>query len=131
MTTLNISLADVLAGLADDEIKKQTRTGSLPEAQICTLREVKDRYVAGNAFKVGDIITPRKGGAYNGRGVPHMVIEVAETPLRNINGSTGSSDFGSRLDIRVVRVDGEHIVPFWMESFQLEPWMPQAKSGVN
>jgi len=130
MPVSEFNLSDILGALADKEIKK-VRNKALPEAQICTLREVKDRYLAGNSFKVGDIITPRKGGAYNGRGVPHMVIEVAQTPLRNLNGSTASSDFGSRLDIRVIRVDGEHVVPFWMESFQLEQWNPQTQGGVN
>lgn len=130
MPGMEFNLSDILGALADKEIKK-VRNKTLPEAQICTLREVKDRYIAGNPFKVGDIITPRKGGAYSGRGVPHMVIEVAETPIRNTNCPSSEMDFGSRLDIRVIRMAGEHVVPFWMESFQLEQWNPQTQGGVN
>lgn len=131
MTTPNVSLADILTEIANADKKRKALSLPIPAAQIATLNEVKDRYVAGNPYRVGDIVTPRKSSSYNGRGTPHMIIEVSETPIRNIEGSVSSSAFGSRLDVRVIRVDDEHVVPFWMESFQLELWEAPKNVTIN
>lgn len=100
----------------------------LPEAQIATLREAAMRYTAPCPFRVGDLVTPRKGYRYHDAGLPHIVLEVSDDPIRTWPADEpNSSGFGPRLDVRVANFasDGT-VVAFWQESWCLERFDPQA-----
>lgn len=99
----------------------------LPEAQVATLLEVAARYAAPVPFKVGDLVTPRKGYNIRDAGDPHIVLEVPKFPIRNFAmgddpSAFGSAFFGARLDIRVGTFDRGHVAAYWGESFRYEPY---------
>lgn len=107
MKDFTIPLADLLAK-AKVHAAAATRR-PLPEAQVMTLNEVFAAYSKPCPFKPGDIVTPRKTSRYSDVGMPHVVLEVAETPIRNFVATEDLSDitssaFGARLDIRVALV---------------------------
>lgn len=97
----------------------------LPEAAIETLKEVAARYVADCPFKVGDIVTPRRGFSVRGAGRPNVVLEVIGAPIRNFvtfePDHTGLNSFGRKIDMRVVEADG-NIRAFWVESWAFEAY---------
>lgn len=123
--TIAISLSELLKAGAEKAAEKPSLP--IPEVQIATLREAFARYEAGCPFKPGDLVTPRKGFGYTDDGVPHIVLEVVAEPIRVYDISslvrTCSTDFGERLDIRVIshRNDGD-VAAFWQESWRLEPY---------
>lgn len=99
----------------------------LPSAQVEELMAYAEEYRAGCAFKHGDIVTPKKNSGVKGTGLPHVVLEVLEEPVRlwghDEPSQTGSALFGRRVDIRVVcYVDNDHVAAFWSESYQYEYW---------
>lgn len=116
-----ISMGEMMVG------GKKTKDGVslLPEGQIEELQRYAEEYRAGCAFKPGDIVTPKKSGGINGAGLPHVVLEVLEEPVRlwtcEEPSQSGSGLFGRRLDMRVVcYVDNDHVASFWSESYQYE-----------
>lgn len=128
---IEISLADLLA--ASKAAGETNAALPLPEVQIATLRETFARYSAPCPFKPGDLVTPRKGCGYKDAGVPHIVLEVAENPIRVFDINTAvrscSTDFGERLDIRVVsHCKSGDLVAFWQESWRLEPYVEERAS---
>ena len=99
----------------------------IPEAQVATLTEAFRRYDEPCPFVAGDIVTPRVGVGYSDTNVPHVVLEVADVPLRTFTPNEGTSiyasSFGSRLDVRIaVFTQSGDIVKFWQESWRLKPW---------
>lgn len=105
----------------------------IPEAQIETIRELAQVYES-HSFKKGDLVTPRKASILRGAGDPFIVIEVAENPEVNFQtpvDSTGSPDFGAKFNIRVLGYseDGEHVLAWWNEAFNYEPWFPKTKAA--
>lgn len=103
----------------------------LPEAQIATLKEACERYAAPCPFKVGDIVTPRKGYSTRGVGVPHVVLEVLAEPLQLMKADPrvmSMNCFGRRIDMRVLchgETDGE-LAAYWVESWEYEPYVEGA-----
>lgn len=118
---------DLMEALLGGRKKQEPASLPLPEAQIETLQEVYNIYIQPCRFKPGDLVTPRPGGMLNGAGIPHIVLEVADPPIRNFpedSDNQGSSAYGTRLDVRVFGhhpVHG-HACAWWQESWQLAPY---------
>lgn len=117
----------------DDDDAGEGSPQPIVEAQIETLREVCQTYHAGNTYKVGDLITPRRGYGTKGAGIPHVVIEVFDPPIRvhqvqNSLDST-SNGFGRRMDLRVATMSNGRrsglvaVCCFHVESFEYEPFV--------
>lgn len=96
----------------------------LPEAAIMRLKEAADRYIAGNPFKVGDIVTPRPGMNVAGAGKPHVVIAVRADPQPVWDGEPGSNAHGMCFDIRVASISGrpDRVMAHWCESWSFQPF---------
>lgn len=96
------------------------------------LDEFAERYrkmvEEGCPFKRGDEVTPRKNGTLKGRGQRHIVLEVREKPKPNFlaGDEVGSVTFGRRCDIRVCCMHDGHVVTYWCESVEYEPWKPKS-----
>lgn len=110
--------------------KKQTAPSNPPlrEAVIETLREYARTYKV-NPWKVGDLVTPRKGLHLRDAGTLHVVLEVLpphEVHPHFQGNETSSAGYGRRLDVRVLAFSGAgnewSFIPFWMESWQLEAY---------
>lgn len=119
-----LTLAELMRATQGEAEEKEAGR-PLPEAQVATLIEEFERYAAACPFKPGDIITPRATSSYRDRGVPHIVLEVAETPIRVFDagddlGDIHSTAFGQRLDIRVGVLSEGYLVTFWQESWRHE-----------
>lgn len=121
MRPIAMSGADILRAMADTADRPSR---PIPEAQVMTLREAFDAYSAPCPFKPGDIVTPRATSTYADIGVPHIVLEVLENPLRNFEPtkeiSVYSNSFGQRLDMRVGVMSGGYVATYWQESYQHE-----------
>jgi len=95
----------------------------LPEAAIMRLREAASAYAVGCPFKVGDIVTLRKGYNIKGDGDPAIVVEVASVPHRTFDDQDpGAQLFGMRLDMRTVCIRGDRVCAHWQESWHFEPY---------
>ena len=93
----------------------------LPEAVIETLREHPANYTAPCPFKVGDLVTPRKGVNICDAGTPQIVVELMTDPKPVFLG--GDSDDGEVLTMRVMKFTGHgNYVCYWVEHWQYEPW---------
>lgn len=123
-----MGLEEMFAAMAaeadgDDDAPKSR---PLPEAQVATLREACAAYVAGNVYKIGDLVTPRKWSNNHGAGEPHIVVEIGDgTPHFAASDSheTGSASYGRHRDLRILCYGNhESIVAFWAEAYQLEPY---------
>ncbi|WP_051949290.1 hypothetical protein [Methylosinus sp. PW1] len=110
---------------------KSTSPSILPEAAIARLREAGERYAVGNLFRIGDIVTPRKDSDVKGAGDPHVVIETKDSSKAEFAfvGAPGSNTFGQRLDLRVLHISNDRIVPHWVESWQFEWWTEQTAAA--
>lgn len=113
--------SDFLAAIMRDD----ERDGStiLPEAQVMTLKEIAARY-SERPFSVGDLVTPRTGYNLKGAGAPHIVVEVLPSGefLSPPNASGGSPSFGARYSMRIVCLDSNEYVAFWVEPWTFEPY---------
>lgn len=99
----------------------------MPEAAIHRMTEWKERYLRGAAqFKVGDVVQPMRDSNIKGHGRPHMVIDVLEKPYFNFTGNADGCHFGQRIDMRVLVIIKDKAIPFWVESWQYEPWKESA-----
>jgi hypothetical protein len=130
-TDFESALRRAVLAAADDDDPVATETHPLPEAAIATLKEVCERYVAGCPFRVGDVVTPRRGYAVAAEGRPHVVVEIADPPIRNFSdgsGSYGSNSYGVRIDIRVAHIHRGRLIMHWAESWQFEPYPPAGGS---
>lgn len=135
------ALANVVG--ADRKPKRQPPSSKPPmrEAVISTLKELANAY--GNCqFKVGDLVTPREGLNLRDAGGLHVVVYVAgpdearhhfTTTGKDV--STHSLEYGRYLDVRVLSFchgGGEWCyIPFWMESWQLQPYDPDKDPLYN
>lgn len=134
MEVTAINIGDLLRNL-NEKKGQEKKPRPLDEAQIMELQALFSRYTEPCPFKPGDLVTPRANANYTDRGVPHIVIEVADQPIRNFTTEDvhdiASHAFGCRLDVRVaVIADGERTVAFWQESWQLEAWPPKSAAGA-
>lgn len=97
----------------------------IPEAAIETIAEMGKAY-GQRQWKVGDWVTPRKGGPYVNKGYPCLVVEVSYEKPHTFEGA-GPSDpeFQSRYDIRfmtIARAGGVRC--WWAESWEFEAYVP-------
>lgn len=104
-----------------------------PEAQIAEMREQAKDYadtLIDCRFKVGDLITPKSIMSIKGCGAPHIVVEVRKAePYFSPRFGDGSSGQGNRNDVRVLcYISNDNMVPFWVESWQYEPYVGELKS---
>lgn len=119
---------DALAEMMGLEAEAEAPPAPLPEAAVASLRETCDRYVRGNPFKVGDLVTARKGFNVKGGGDPHIVVELVgdamAPPPRFVGDESahGKSFYGARLDIRVAHISRGQMIMHWAESWQYEPY---------
>ena len=107
------------------EREEETLSETQLEARIQDLKDISSRYQKGCPFKVGDLITPRKGYNKVGHGKPEVVLEVRSEPIFNTQitddmRDVGTTFFGSRLDMRVAAVQEGTFCAFWVESWQYE-----------
>lgn len=115
-----MGLAELLAEMRDD---REDRDGREPAMAAEALVEFQNSYAAflvGCPFKVGDLITPRRGTVVKGAGKPHVVLEVREKPEPNFAGEDGTVGFGSRNDVRVASFHGNTIARHWVESVDFD-----------
>lgn len=132
MQGIAINLGDLMRdAMGKQEKGRGQKSRPIDEAQVMELEALYARYIAPCPFKPGDLVTPRQNSNYTDNGVPHIVLEVAEIPLRNFTTKephdVSSHAFGCRLDVRVGLIaDGERMIAFWQESWQLEAWAPKA-----
>jgi uncharacterized protein YodC (DUF2158 family) len=82
-------------------------------------------------FKVGDLVTPRKGVNIINEGEPHIVLEIdlAAEAVWGEPSQLGHPAWGARPNIRVMGLsnDGSYIC-WWVEAFEFEPWLTQTTS---
>lgn len=129
-----MDLAEMLARVAAlDEGDTSTRPSRPSEtqlvAQVMDLQAIAAAYAIGCPFVFGNIITPRSNCNIRGHGRPHVVVEVLSEPMCDMisadgPASTTSNAFGRRIDCRVICFNetGDHMAPFWVESWQYEPY---------
>lgn len=93
------------------------------------LREEGEFYTRANPFVIGDLVTPRKNSSTSGAGETHLVIVVLDHLDLDITftGEFGSSSFGKRLDMRVLRWGNGRYHAFWVESAEFERWTTPAR----
>lgn len=119
---------EALAEMMGIEAEDEAPPAPLPEAAVASLRETCDRYVKGNPFKVGDLVTARKGFNLGFAGDPHIVVELVgdamAPPPRFVGDESahGKSSYGARLDMRVAHISRGALVMHWSESWQYEPY---------
>ncbi len=117
--------AKIAQHMADETSETST---IIPEAAIATLRELAAIYTAPCAFKVGDIVTPRRASGMRGIGQPHIVIEVFPEPIRALDADLIGADdithrnFAAKIDMRVLTIHRGEIVAWASESFFYEPY---------
>lgn len=124
-----MNMLDMLREMGGAEFEdREERAPSSPPDVLCkTLREVADRYAAGCQFKVGDLVTPRKGYNIKDEGRPHIVVDVRHNAVADLTvppdtGEIGNVTFGSRMDIRTAHEARGTMVMHWNESWQFEPY---------
>lgn len=132
MRTVELNLADLFRGGSAGGAP-HSKARPIAEAQIEIMREAFEHYGKPCRFKPGDIVTPAPSSGYSDRGVPHLVLEVFDTPIRYFepNDRTGiyGTEFGAYIDIRVlVLTEDGRTAPFCQESWQLIPYDPAAKA---
>lgn len=132
MQGIAINLGDLMRdAMGKQEKERGQKSRPIDEAQVMELEALYARYIAPCPFKPGDLVTPRPNSNYTDNGIPHIVLEVAEQPIRLFHANDphdiSAHSFGPRLDVRVAIIaDGERMVAFWQESWQLEAWAPKA-----
>lgn len=122
------SLADFLLD-AMKEGQTDAKPAILPEAAIMRLREFAENY-GKNPFKVGDLVTPRKGTKVRGAGYVHLVVDVGPNEPQFISGaSSGTVSFGNFANIRVAVIDDSNISTYWCEAHEFEPYTGAAAAS--
>lgn len=115
-------LAELLNGARR---KQPPKPFPMHSVAITTLREWQAGY--DQAWKVGDIVTPRKGSKMKGVGQPHIVVEVKARAmgLPTADGEPSSPNFGALLDTRIMGFTPHgNVMCWWMESWELERYDP-------
>lgn len=84
-----------------------------------TLKEVYQRFAAGNPFEPGDLVTPRVGYGNRGEGRPHIVLSCFEPENFETEG-IGMPAFA--FDMRVLGEMRGEITPWKAESYTYEPY---------
>jgi hypothetical protein len=130
----DVMLEDIMRRIKERE-KTPERPPILPEAAVARLRELAANHaeqMRGSRFDVGDLVTPIAGCGLYGAGQPYLVIEThpAAAPCF-VQGDIGTSNYGMRLDMRVLRLQSDKIGAFWVESFGFERWSLAADASAK
>lgn len=111
------------------------RNVPLPEAQIMTLKELYGAYRTAESYQPGDIVKRRStiGGPHQAR--PCIVLEINRHAEPNFTSHSetdaGSNLFGQRHDIRLMMLLDGRACPFWVESYEVEPWTDDDNKGTS
>jgi hypothetical protein len=94
------------------------------QAQAMELAMAGKRYLDGNPFRPGDMVTPRPGFAVKGEGHPHIVLDVlTNVEPRWTDVEDSSTRQGQMLDMRVACfVRNDVMTTFWVEAWQYEAY---------
>lgn len=115
------SLADFLLDAMKDR-QAAEKSAILPEAAIMRLREFAENY-GKKPFKVGDLVTPRKGTKISGAGNVCIVVDLGSDEPQFVGGATpGDAAFGNIANIRVAKFSGGNVVAYWCEAHEFEPY---------
>lgn len=122
-----MDLHDLLSALGENAAEQRNEKPKiLPEAAVARLREAATHYaeaLEGPRFSIGDLVTSKADMNIRDSGYPAIVVDVIPGAPR-FHGDPGSIGEGRRLDMRILRVNDDMIVPFWCESWQYERWNP-------
>lgn len=93
-------LSDLLQHLSKDTSPSITHDGMIER-----LQDYASRFGKSCAFKVGDIVTARRGGLHldNFIGQPFIVLDVFPATITVQNGEAGTPEFMRRVDMRVAQ----------------------------
>jgi hypothetical protein len=125
-------LSQLLRGIRVEGVpqKPNEKPAPAPEAAIETLREICGVYRSGNPFRPGNLVTPRPYSHIGYSGRPHIVLETRDAEpffeLADDQSDVFSPAFGMKFDIRIAYFDGEQVLTYWVESWQLEAYKPQS-----
>lgn len=96
---------------------------SIPlDRQIAALQQMSERAGAPCPFKRGDLVTVRPGMDVKGAGKPHVVIEVLDTPVIDLDSEPGSNRFLGRYTMRVAHYCGETMTQHAVDHTAFEAW---------
>ena len=110
-------LLQMLSDSSDDE---ENEPVTPPDVLAHTLQELCARYVAGNPFKRGDLVTPRPGYGVKGERRPHIVLDVFESTRKIPDDYRGNMAMWP--DMRVACENRGDIVAFLGESLAYQPY---------
>lgn len=128
---MNSLFEAIMAGGGHEENQAEPKIKMDLDAALETLTEFKDNYANRvGRFKVGDVITPRKGTAYRSSGNPHMICEVMDPPLRFMGPDPSSHKFGMDYDLRVLTIYDDIVTCFTVESWAFVPWSKELMPNV-
>lgn len=105
-------------------VEDRPRLTILPEAAVARLREAFVIFSEPCRFSPGDMVTPRPDSGAHGAGDPMIVLEIKSQPMVLWDqGDYGTSDFGAKIDMRVLSLTplnagGEAMIPYWVESWR-------------
>ena len=115
-TMIPLDMGELLGGASQQE-----RRRTPDDVLALTLREIAAKYLLSDApFKVGDLVTPRRGfitaEALVGR--PHVVVEICP----NLAERCQDQERGATWGIRVVYEGVVAMAVDWCEAWQFEPY---------
>ena len=95
---------------------------ALPEAVVAELQLRAKAFIEPVPYKLGDLVTVRKGSCIKGAGAPHIVIDVDPTAEPVFAGESGNNKYGTRNQVRVLTNIREEYATFWLEAGVLKPY---------
>jgi len=114
-------LASAASDSSEGRVKKDGRGNTMPrEVAALELSGVAARYLSGNPFKPGDLVTPRKGFNVIGDGEPHVVVDVFDRLPVGEQTIEGHGNQYPRPDMRIIAYTHDAFVPFLGESWCYE-----------
>lgn len=117
------SIQEMMAQMMGEDEDMMVHSKALPEAQIMELTQFLSDYGRPNAFRVGDLVTPRKNAPIRGIGEPHMVTDVCEQHFNYSHEDPSSNAFGVRISIRVASISRHGaIIQHWVDHSQYEAY---------
>lgn len=111
-----MGLLEMLSGHEDAEDKA---LDIHPDAAIARMQERAPLYAEaarGPRFAIGEVVTPFPDASVNDSGKPHLVIAVLPNAGWVFDGEIGTSNFGRRFDMRVLKIRDDSIYALWVES---------------
>lgn len=92
-----------------------------PDILAHTLLETYQRYINGNPFSPGDLVTSRRNhGSLMWQGAPHIVLDVFQ-PMEMVDLMYDGRPT-VRPDMRILTESNGELMPYLAESIFYEPW---------